>query len=178
MIDLRPITPSDQGALMHLMQRIYPPAYAHFWPDDGAWYVESQFGEENFSREIQAVNAEYHFVLQKDLPVGIIRLLCNVSPPEHPEKRAMKLHRLYLDQAVQGRGLGRQAIEWAIGRARTTGHELLWLEAMTCAPRAIDFYTRMGFMHSASYTLHMPLMHPEMRGMCRMELAVPGILPG
>ncbi|MCP9236668.1 GNAT family N-acetyltransferase [Lewinella sp. JB7] len=169
MIEFQPLRTGDQSRLMDLMRRIYPPAYAHFWPDGGEWYVEQQYGRQNFLRELREAHADYRFIQWNDQTVGILRLVHQRASPDHPGVAAAKLHRLYLAREVQGQGIGKRVIAWAIARTRESGERLLWLEAMTGAPAALGFYERVGFTRAATYTLDMPLMYAELRGMCRME---------
>lgn len=163
-----PVTATDQARLLSLMQRIYPPAYAHFWPDGGEWYVESQYGQKNFAREMEDSTAGYEFICQAGRPVGIVRTLPGLPPPEHPEMAATKLHRLYLDQAVQGRGVGRSVIDRVAAASRERGDVGLWLEAMDSSVPALAFYERLGFSRLTHFTLEMPRMYPARRGMWRL----------
>ena len=163
-----PITADDQPRLLDLMQRIYPPVYAHFWPDGGHWYVQSQYNQENFQRELQEAGADYRFVTVGDTAVGIVRTIADRSPPELPGRRAGKLHRLYLDPAVHGQGIGGQVVQFALAQSRQRKEGLLWLEAMDSAPAALAFYERMAFEQLSHFTLDMPKMYPARRGMWRL----------
>ena len=169
-LQLRPLTPADHPVLQALMQRIYPPAYAHLWPDGGAWYLRRQYGRANYLRELAEPNAVYHFVLHYGEPTGIVRLVKGTSLVDQPTVRACKLHRIYLDQAIHGQGIGKQIIQWTIDTCRQQGFDLLWLEAMDTAPAALAFYERMGFTRSGAFRLDMPLMYPSLRGMYRLAL--------
>ena len=163
-----PVTAADQARLLALMQRIYPPVYAHFWPDDGAWYLESQYGPANLARELQDELADYRFVVLDDRPIGIVRLRLATTCPDRPGVAAAKLHRLYVDPTVHGHGVGRAAIVWCGEQAGRAGAELLWLEAMDSAATALGFYRHLGFAVTAPFLLDMPRMYPELRGMYRM----------
>ncbi len=163
-----PITAADQPALLSLMKRIYPPVYAYLWPDGGDWYVESQYGSANVARELADPVADYRFMVWGGEPVGILRFVPGLPLADRPDSTATKLHRLYLDPAVQGRGIGRGAIAFVEEACRTRGEEWLWLEAMDSAPAAISFYERLGFRRVAPFTLEMPRMLPRYRGMWRM----------
>ena len=166
----KPLTEADQPTLYALMHRIYPPVYAPFWPDDGAWYLESQYGSTHFTHELQHSSADYRFVLLDGAPVGIVRLLYATPCPDRPGRPACKLHRLYLDPTIHGRGIGKAAMQWCIDRARRSGAELLWLEAMNTAEEALGFYRSMGFAITAPFVLDMPRMYPARRGMYRLVL--------
>jgi len=56
-----------------------------------------------------------------------------------------KLHKLYLDTAVHGRGFGQQLIHRAIEIARELGASELWLQVNKQNARAIRAYERAGF---------------------------------
>jgi ribosomal protein S18 acetylase RimI-like enzyme len=169
-LSLTPVQYHDQAELYTLMQRIYPPVYAHMWPDGGKWYLESQYNERQLARELGEEGAEYHFVCLHDRAVGMLRLIDDRPLSDRPGPRGSKLHRLYLDPAIHGRGVGRGVVEWAIRTRTATGFDLLWLEAMDTAAAALAFYRRMGFAITAPFVLDMPLMYPGCRGMYRMAI--------
>jgi ribosomal protein S18 acetylase RimI-like enzyme len=56
-----------------------------------------------------------------------------------------KLHKLYLDTGVHGRGFGQQLIHRAIEIARELGASELWLQVNKQNARAIRAYERAGF---------------------------------
>jgi GNAT superfamily N-acetyltransferase len=169
-LSLTPVQYHDQGELCELMQRIYPPVYAHMWPDGGQWYLESQYNERQLAGELGEEGAEYHFVRLHDRAVGILRLVDDRPLPDRPDRRGSKLHRLYLDPAIHGRGVGRAVMDWAIRTRAAAGLDLFWLEAMDSAAAALAFYERMGFRRTAPFELDMPLMYPGCRGMHRMAV--------
>ncbi|PPK85337.1 RimJ/RimL family protein N-acetyltransferase [Neolewinella xylanilytica] len=162
-----PVTAADQPALFDLMQKIYPPVYAYLWPDGGQWYLESQYGKENFDREMADDRADYRFIFHGGIPVGIVRSVRDVSCPDCPEEPATKLHRLYLDPATHGRGFGKQAVKRLLNTCRRRGDRCLWLEAMDSAESSLAFYVGTGFSRGGHFTLDMPRMYPAQRGMYR-----------
>lgn len=64
-----------------------------------------------------------------------------------------ELHRLYLDAALRGRGLGRVLVEAVLGWCRTEGvrHLVLWSD--TRFDRAHVLYERMGFQRTGERTI-------------------------
>ncbi|WP_116125317.1 GNAT family N-acetyltransferase [Lewinella sp. IMCC34183] len=163
-----PVRPDQQPTLYALMRRIYPPVYAYLWPDGGAWYVDAQYSPENVHRELAEPDADYRFIQLNDEPVGIVRSVAGRPAPDRLTLNATKLHRLYLDPAVAGRGIGSRALEFVEAQCRKRGDKLLWLEAMDSAADALAFYERLGFARLAPFTLEMPRMLPAYRGMWRM----------
>jgi len=53
-IILHPLNSSDQSTIFSFMKKIYPPPYAHLWPDGGIWYVNNIYGQKNFEKDIQS----------------------------------------------------------------------------------------------------------------------------
>jgi GNAT superfamily N-acetyltransferase len=66
---------------------------------------------------------------------------------------AAELHRLYLDAALRGQGLGRALVEAVLGWCRTEGlrHLVLWSD--TRFDRAHALYERMGFRRTGEREL-------------------------
>ena len=171
-LQLRAIGPNDQSELYSLMQRVYPQAYTHYWPDGGAWYIDSQFGRANLERELAEAETAYSFVDLEDRPVGITRVRYGVACPDQPELRATKLHRIYLDRDVQGKGVGKWVINQVLSSCRERRDECLWLEAMDLATASLAFYDRAGFTRGGRQTLDIDRLHPHMRGMVRLYRGV------
>ena len=99
-LSLTALTSADQTVIMALMQRIYPPAYHNFWPDSGQWYLHSLYNPDHFAQELAEPHTEYRCIHHRGEPVGIVRVIDGKPLPEQPDRRASKLHRLYLDQRV------------------------------------------------------------------------------
>lgn len=69
----------------------------------------------------------------------------DTAPAAEPE-RVAQLHRLYVDTAVQGRGIGTKLAAVAEDRARSEGFEKLWLTVWEENARAQRLYERLGFV--------------------------------
>ena len=165
-LTLQPITLEDQPDLFELMQRIYPPAYAHFWEDQGDWYLNAQYGSENLKKELQEKGSYYYFVRfresilsTKDKIIGILKIIENCTYPEQPETSGFKVHRIYLDTTIQGKGVGKQLMMYSEKRAQETKHTLIWLDAMDQHPQAMSFYKKLGFIKGSVQSLDFDLLH-------------------
>lgn len=170
-ISLRTIHLEDQPDLHALMHRIYPPAYAHYWQDQGTWYVNTLYGVENLKKELEDDNSQYYFIILHDSQskqkqvVGIFKVIQNYPYPPKPSYKAYKVHRIYLDPATQGQGIGRRLMKYAVHAAKKSQHELLWLDAMDTHVQAQAFYASLGFEKTELQQLDFELLHPEHRPM-------------
>lgn len=168
-IQLKPITRNDHVKLMSLMQTIYPPAYKHLWKHENTdWYLDYSFNLDNLKSELANKNAEYYFVLYCLNEAGILRLVHNKPLHEIPERSATFIHRIYLSEDVQGKGVGKQLMEWSKKQALENSSELMWLKAMDSQKQALQFYEKIGFKTINTYTLDFKLIHKPLRGMVVM----------
>lgn len=174
-ISLQPLELKDQGDLHALMQRIYPPAYAHYWEDQGAWYVNTVYGYENLKKELEDPGSKYYYVLHPqenlkvDQVVGIFKIIDDYSYPPLPSYKAFKVHRIYLDPTTQGKGIGKTLMKYATNLAQESKHELIWLDAMDTHTQAQAFYASLGYEKTEVQHLDFELLHPEHRPMWYMH---------
>jgi GNAT superfamily N-acetyltransferase len=137
---IEPATTADVPAVIDLIGRVYeeygfvfepatelPDLFAferHYGVPEGAFFVAREAG--------RLVGS-----------VGVTRLAGDVA----------ELHRLYLDAALRGRGLGRALVETVLAWCRSEGvlHLLLWSD--TRFDRAHALYTRMGFTRTGEREL-------------------------
>jgi putative acetyltransferase len=105
---------------------------AHYTPPRGAFFVARRRSERDPGAGDVIVGS-----------VGVERL----------DPAAAELHRLYLDVAFRGRGLGRALTEHALAwcRARAITHVVLWSD--TRFEDAHRLYIRMGFTRTGERTL-------------------------
>jgi ribosomal protein S18 acetylase RimI-like enzyme len=167
-VDLRAITLNDATLLLALMHRIYPPPYKHLWEDGGIWYVTNTFNAQTLKEELSAKNAGFYFVEYETEIVGILRIIHQSTLSDLDDKKATKLHRIYLDSKAQGKGIAKALLDWTIQRAIENKSEILWLESMDTQEQALRFYKKMGFQITGDFRLPFKLMHAHLRGMHRM----------
>lgn len=167
-IKLKEISSSDDKIVFNLMSEIYPSAYKHFWQDDGEWYINSQYSQENIIKEIAQENAAYYFVVYQDEIIGNFRIIWDEKLEGLSEARQVKLHRLYLHQNSQGKGLGKQILTWLEDVAKQKGYSIIWLDAMNQQPQAFQFYKKLGYQYHSHTFLPFHLMFDEARKMSQL----------
>ena len=164
-IILQKISLINHGELTGLMREIYPPMYHHLWEDKGEWYLKELYSKENFKKELLEENQEYYFVLYNEENIGILRLISNVDFNGIPEEKSIMLHRIYLHPKTQGKGLGKELLNWIENRSKEKKKETLWLKAMDTQEQALHFYQKNGFSTIKKTTLEFTLLHKHLRGM-------------
>ena len=63
---------------------------------------------------------------------------------KYPQDDSIKIHKLYVLPALQGKGIGRKLIDYAIDVARTAGYNQLMLN-VNRFNKAVRFYEHLGF---------------------------------
>lgn len=160
---LRVITRKDTTTLFKLMKEVYPAAYHHFWEDSGDWYVKSQYNKDNVLNELVQPNSNYYFVIFNDEIIGNLRVIWDENLEGLQQEKQVKLHRIYLHQKTQGKGLGKKILNWLQEQAILKGYKIIWLEAMNAQPQAFEFYKKLGFKYHSHNFLPFNLMFKEMR---------------
>jgi Acetyltransferase (GNAT) family. len=160
-LHLQPITSKDSTVLYTLMQTIYTHAYSHFWSDNGVWYINSQYIKAALLNDLKQPNTAYYFIVYKQQIIGNCRLLWNKKLEGRPEQKQVKLHRIYLHQNVQGKGIGKQVMQFIAQLASQKNYNLIWLDTMDAKPEAYNFYKKLGYTYHAHTHLNFTKMHKE-----------------
>ena len=164
---LKEITLENHQEFYDLMWRIYPPEYQHFWKDENCtYYINNQFSKETLIKELAEDKQLYYFVVDNKENVGILRLKFDEFPSKKiDQKRVVKLHRIYLDSKVQGKGLGSKILNFIDEVVKLNDYEYVWLNAMIDKPSAVNFYLKNGYDIFDEYEYDFDLIKPELRRM-------------
>lgn len=168
-LSLKPIKIEDQPMLFALMQKVYKNAYQDFWTDQGDWYLNLCYNLDNLKKELSRDQSYYYFVEFQETTVGILKYDFPFSPRETEIPNAMKLHRLYLDPSVHGKGVAKDLMLLVEKIAKENKLDFIWLEAMSSKPQAKRFYEKLGYEQVLTYQLVFEGLHPEVRGIQIMK---------
>jgi len=164
-ICLQKITIDNHAQLYNLMCEIYPVEYNHFWLDDSSWYINNQYSKENLQKELEEENQHYFFIIFKNEVVGILRLLFDTKMNSFPNKKGVKLHRIYLHNKVQGNGIGKVILNYVETLVKEKNYDILWLEGMEKKPLALKFYENFGFKKGDEYLYEFDLLKKDYQKM-------------
>jgi len=97
-----------------------------------------------------------------------IRIIWNKNLDGLLEHNQVKLHRVYLHQKTQGKGIGKKLLFWLEEIAKQKGYQVIWLDAMDEQPQAFQFYKNLGFKYHSHTYLPYELLHIELRKMSQV----------
>lgn len=128
----------DLQRIRSLAERIWPMTYQSILSEAQIRYMmELMYGSEALDRQFQEGHQFYLLSWQKQ-DAGFASLSC-LGP-----EGLWKLHKIYLDSSLQGRGLGRVFLEDLLCRVRGQGGRQLELNVNRNNP-ALSFYRKLGF---------------------------------
>ena len=144
MLSCRPATRGDVAALSELAKRTWFDAFgASVSPEDAAAELENTRSEAYFAT---ALSERSMLVAEEDgVLVGCVQF-GDVDIPEVDVRPGdQELHRLYVETALQGRGIGRMLMDEALRHPRLAGAERVFLQVWEENERAVRLYESYGF---------------------------------
>ena len=132
------ISEKEIDTIITLANSIWPATYKTILTAEQITYMLELFYSTDSLKD-QLKNQHHRFIVAKcnDEAVGFASY-SQTKPGIH------KLHKLYVEQALQGQGIGKFMIGYIISELKTTGAEALVLNVNRQNP-AIRFYEKAGF---------------------------------
>lgn len=139
-ISIRPATDSELPVIKKLALRIWPDTYGEILtPAQIDYMIEMMYAQPVLERE-RREGISFDLICEQNQPVGFLSY-----GPYRREPPTMKLHKLYLDFSLHGRGIGSMALQYAISVAREQGYRFLRLNVNKENETALRAYRRNGF---------------------------------
>lgn len=164
------ITPCNTGDVQTLAKvavQSYLEEYPYLWHDGGQWYIDRCFKEPVLNNDVLQPNHAWFLVKENNLAVGYLKL--NITNPlaGFENYDCLELERIYLVNAVKGKGFGKSALGFCEQYALSKGKDIIWLKAMDDAVHPA-FYEKHGYTICGTFRLNWELMKDELRGMVIM----------
>jgi diamine N-acetyltransferase len=168
-ISFKKLQAEDSRLLSEVALKAYADHYLHLWYDSGEWYMHKCFTEQQMLAELNDSNTAFYLASYNEAPVGFLKLNIDAPLDGEENKNALELERIYLNQEVTGKGIGKELVRLTFEVARENNKEIVWLKAMDSSDESISFYKKMGFETIGTYILPHQLMKEELRGMVIMK---------
>jgi diamine N-acetyltransferase len=168
-IEMLRIGVADVSALSEIAVRAYCDHYKYLWYDEGKWYIDKSFSEENLLHELQDANAWFFLIYNYKELIGFLKLNVDAPLPDEENINGLELERIYLARSATGKGIGKKIIDFMIKIAKEKSKKLIWLKAMDSSKDVVEFYKKMGFEICGTAHLNFEMMKPECRGMYMMR---------
>jgi len=142
---------SDAPALAAFAARTFVEAFgADNRPEDLQVHLAEFYGVPQQTRELADPDVVTLLAHQGETLVGYAQVRRQVPPPCVTLERSTELYRFYVDRPAHGSGVAQVLMSAVHQVARELGGQHLWLSVWERNPRAIAFYTKVGFVDVGS----------------------------
>jgi len=167
-MQIRICTENDVANLIDVSTKSYLEHYTYLWHDEGEYYIKSNFNYDKLSEEISNPNSVFFLLLDKQDPIGVIKLNVDSATAGFTADLALELERIYFVKEAAGKGFGKEAIAFVMNYAMERNKKIIWLKAMESSP-AVEFYKKRGFTITSETTLNYPGIRAEFQKMFVMQ---------
>lgn len=142
---------ADAPALAAFAARTFSEAFgADNRPEDMQVHLATSYGVPQQTRELTNPDVVTLLAHRGETLVGYAQVRRQAPPPCVTHERPIELHRFYVDRPAHGTGVAQVLMSAAHQAARELGGMHLWLSVWERNPRAIAFYTKVGFVDVGS----------------------------
>ena len=145
----RKASKSDAPTLSELGERTFRNTFASDnTPEDLEAYIARAFRTGQIASELADPAVTFLLVYAGDKPVGYAKLKTGHVPESVQGAKPLEIERLYVDQSLIGKGVGRALIDQCMAEALARGYRTVWLGVWERNTRAIKFYRKYGFVET------------------------------
>ena len=146
-LDIRMAVPADVDRLAELARRTFDAAFAEFNTGANmAAYMDTAFSREQLLSELEDSASTFIWAEQTGIPAGYAKLRRGTMRECVSGPKPVELERMYAEIDQIGAGVGKTLLHTAIKIAQSEGFQTMWLGVWKHNERAIEFYTRQGFV--------------------------------
>lgn len=109
-------------------------------------YLGECFSVEKLTAEFNNKNSEFYFATCDTSVIGYLKLNFGESQTELQDEKALEIERIYVIKEFHGKGVGKLLYDKALQIARQKNVDYVWLGVWEENRRAINFYTKNGFV--------------------------------
>lgn len=125
---IRKVLPEEVAELKVISEDTFRETFAHDNTEDQLQgYFDTALSEEVLLDEITHEESRYFFILVDGEKAGFLKTNVGSAQTEQHLDNAFQIQRIYISQAFQGMGLGKQLFEFALQEARDLGCDWAWL---------------------------------------------------
>lgn len=110
---------------------------------------------EKLTAEFNQPHSYFYFLEKEGEIAGFLKLNLAEAQTEYQQDDSLEVERIYIKQAVQGQGCGKELFAFALDQARKLGKQKVWLGVWEHNEKALKFYQRHGFYQIDAHTFWM-----------------------
>jgi ribosomal protein S18 acetylase RimI-like enzyme len=132
-------------------------------------YLKEGFSESKLTAELQNPESEFYFATLNEVVIGYLKINFGQAQTEIQNQNAVEIERIYVKGDFHGKKVGQLLFERALAIAKNKKVDFIWLGVWEENHRAIQFYTKNGFVE---FDKHIFLMGDEEQTDIMMKLVI------
>lgn len=132
-------------------------------------YLKEGFSEAKLTAELQNPESEFYFATLNEVVIGYLKINFGQAQTEIQNQNAVEIERIYVKGDFHGKKVGQLLFERALAIAKNKKVDFVWLGVWEENHRAIQFYTKNGFVE---FDQHIFLMGDEEQTDIMMKLVI------
>ncbi len=143
---IRPCRPDEVETLRALSMKTFDETFRSTnRPEVMDAFLAEAYASEKLAAEMANPSSRFFFAICDGEPAGYLKINVGEAQTEFSSEGMLEIERIYVLATHQGSGIGKRLMNFALAEAVSGGHPAVWLGVWEHNPKAIAFYTRMGF---------------------------------
>lgn len=156
---IKPIA-DDYHLLSELAVQTFMESHGHSAkPEDVQAYVLKTYNTDILKKELSDPRNIYHIIYFKERVAGYSKIVLNSPYPNCKTKNIAKLERIYLLKEFYDLNLGTELLDFNIRLIKENNQAGVWLYVWKENQRAVNFYSKKGFVSIGSYDFKLSETH-------------------
>ncbi|MEN9655519.1 MAG: hypothetical protein RL311_427 [Bacteroidota bacterium] len=118
-------------------------------------YLATSFSSEKLTAELENPESEFYFATLNKAVIGYLKVNFGSAQTELQDRNSLEIERIYVLKDYHGKKVGQLLFEKAITIAKNNSCSYVWLGVWEENHRALQFYTKNGFVAFDSHVFQM-----------------------
>jgi ribosomal protein S18 acetylase RimI-like enzyme len=163
-ISVKEATVNDAEVISKLSTETFFETYSWYnTPENMLEYTQINFSVEQTKKDFTETNTHFFLACLSNEIIGYVKLrvfvpkefLLEKPPEELAGKRHIEIERIYVQKKYQDKKAGFALIKKCIDFAKEKNFEIIWLGVWEQNLRALNFYSRVGFVKFGTHTFQL-----------------------
>lgn len=115
-------------------------------PENITNYIKDNLNTEQLATELNNVNSQFYIAYLETEVVGYLKINFGDAQTETINENTLEVQRIYVIQNLHRKNIGQLLLDEVKKIAKTTGVDFIWLGVWEENHRALQFYTKNGFV--------------------------------
>jgi ribosomal protein S18 acetylase RimI-like enzyme len=118
-------------------------------------YLATSFSSEKLTAELENPESEFYFATLNKAVIGYLKVNFGSAQTELQDRNSLEIERIYVLKDYHGKKVGQLLFEKAITIAKNNSCSYVWLGVWEENHRALQFYTKNGFVAFDTHVFQM-----------------------